>query len=89
MFKGKSVAELENVISQAKAELAIARVIEKAEAEVQARANFTGLNQGDVITVVYKGNIVEAVFEKLTDRRLIASVNGLKRTFLFHNVVWE
>lgn len=87
MFKGKTVAELEALQTELKVALAEAKRVEQAQADVEAREQFTGLAEGDKLTVVLKGEKVEAEFVKLTDKRLIATVNGEKKTFLFNKVV--
>lgn len=87
MFKNKTVAELENLQSELKLAIAEAKRVEQAVAEVEARKAFTELKEGALLTVKLKGAEEEAQFVKLTDKRVIVTVAGEKKTIMFHNVV--
>ena len=87
MFEGKTVAELNEVLESLKAEIAIAKAREQEQAEREARTSLEGIEKGTPVKVIFKGEEVVAIFEKLTEKRLTVNIDGVNKSVMFNKVV--
>lgn len=87
MFEGKSVAELNDIMEAVKVELGNAKERERKEADGNARSMLDGVEKGTAVRVIFKGEEVEAVFEKLTDKRFTVKIDGVNKSIMFDKLV--
>lgn len=98
VFEGRDVAEIKGIVDAGKAilkdrkdeiaETAKAeREATKAAADAAGREAVAGLDEGDRIVIVFKGEKVEVEFVKMTEKRFTVEVEGVKRSIMFDKFV--
>jgi len=87
MFEGKTIEELDALMVELKIARKMALAKEQAEADAMIRENLSELEKGDPIRILYKGEEIEALFEKLTDKRATVTIDGVKRSILLDKIL--
>jgi len=98
VFEGRSVDEIKGIVDAGRAilkdrkdEIAEARkaekAAEKAVADAAGREAVEGLDEGDEIVVIFKGEETEVTFVKMTEKRFTVEVDGVKRSIMFDKFV--
>lgn len=87
MFKGKSIEELDALMEELKQ--AKKEVIAEAQAEADAvvRESLQDVKKGDHIVVLFKGEEVEGIFDKLTEKRATILIDGIRRSVQLDKVI--
>lgn len=63
------------------------REAKKAENAEKAKARLVEAKEGDVLTVIFKGEEVEGTFIKMTEKRFIVLIDEQKKTIMFDKLV--
>lgn len=98
VFEGKTVAELDEMLgalrevrrstkeAEKEAEAA-AKANAKAELENANRETLKGIEEGATVTVIFKGEEVEAEFAGLTEKRFNVMIDGTKKSIMLDKLV--
>jgi hypothetical protein len=93
-FNELNVADLDNLIAEARAEKKArrenAKVIDKEAKEAimaENKARLEALEAGAVISFTLKGEETEGTLDKVTEKRFIAIVDGLKKVIMFDKLI--
>lgn len=86
-YRGMTVAEIDMEIATLKDARKVALKVEKDEADLAIRAKIAEHSEGDFVTVIFKGEKVEAIFGKLTEKRFTVEIDGVKKSIMFDKYV--
>lgn len=86
-YRSMSVADLDALMAEIKEARRVAVIRENEVADSKVREKFANLKEGDVITVIYKGEEREVSFVALTEKRFTVEVDGAKRSIMFNKFV--
>lgn len=86
-FRGMSVADIDELMAEAKEARRVAVAREEAVADNAIREKFANIKEGDTIKVIFKGEEREVSFVGLTEKRFTVLVDGNKRSIMFNKYV--
>jgi len=87
VFKGKNLEELDVLMREIEQARKIAVIKEKVEADNAIRETLQDVEKGNPITVVFKGEEVEGIFDKLTEKRATVLIRGVRRSIQLDTIV--
>lgn len=87
MFKGKSIEELDILMEELKQAKKDAIAKEQSDADAVIRESLLSLTKGNHLTVLFKGEEVEVIFDKLTEKRATVLIDGIKRSVQLDKII--
>ncbi len=86
-YEGKTIEELKAIVESANAEIARIENKNQVIAENEIREQLEDVAKGTLVKVIFKGEEVEAVFEKLTEKRFTVQIEGVNKSIMYSKLV--